>query len=41
LLRDQQEAFGKITMEPYELFENGDDVVAFVRLRATGHASGA
>jgi uncharacterized protein len=41
LLRDQREAFGEITMEPYELFENGDKVVAFVRQRATGQASGA
>jgi ketosteroid isomerase-like protein len=41
LLRDQREAFGEMTMEPYELFENGDKVVAFVRQRATGHASGA
>ena len=41
LLRDQQEVFGEITMEPYELFEKGDKVVAFVRQRARGHASGA
>jgi uncharacterized protein len=41
LLRDQQEVFGQLTMEPYEFFETGDQVVAFVRQRARGHASGA
>jgi ketosteroid isomerase-like protein len=41
LIRDQREVFGEIRMEPYELFENGDLVVAFVRQRATGKASGA
>jgi ketosteroid isomerase-like protein len=34
LLRDQQEVFGEVTMEPYEFFEAGDRIVAFVRLRA-------
>jgi uncharacterized protein len=41
LLRDQQEVFGQLTMEPYEFFEAGDQVVAFVRVRARGEASGA
>ena len=41
LLRDQQEVFGEITMEPYEFFEAGDSVVAFVRQRARGQTSGA
>ena len=41
LLRDQQEVFGQVTMEPYEFFETGDGVVAFVRVRARGEASGA
>jgi uncharacterized protein len=41
LLRDQQEVFGEITMEPYEFFEAGDRVVAFVRQRARGQTSGA
>jgi ketosteroid isomerase-like protein len=41
LLSDQQEVFGQLTMEPYEFFETGDQVVAFVRQRARGHASGA
>jgi hypothetical protein len=30
LLRDQQEVFGQLTMEPYEFFETGDQFVAFV-----------
>jgi ketosteroid isomerase-like protein len=41
LLRDQEEVFGQLTMEPYEFFETGDRVVAFVRQRARGQASGA
>jgi ketosteroid isomerase-like protein len=41
LLRDQQEVFGQLTMEPYEFFESGDQVVAFVRQVARGQASGA
>jgi uncharacterized protein len=41
LFRDQQEVFGEITMEPIEVFETGDQVVAFVRQRARGQASGA
>jgi hypothetical protein len=41
LLRDQQEVFGQLTMEPYEFFETGDQVVAFLRQRARGQASGA
>jgi ketosteroid isomerase-like protein len=41
LLRDQQEVFSQITMEPYEFFEAGDQVVAFVHQRARGQASGA
>jgi ketosteroid isomerase-like protein len=41
LLRDQREVFEEIAMEPYELFEKGDAVVAFVRQRATGRTSGA
>ena len=41
LLRDQQEVFDQLTMEPYEFFETGDHVVVFVRVRARGEASGA
>jgi uncharacterized protein len=41
LLRDQEEVFGQLAMEPYEFFETGDQVVVFVRQRARGHASGA
>ncbi len=41
LLQDQEEVFGQLTMEPYEFFEAGGRVVAFVRQRARGQASGA
>ena len=41
LFQEQQEVFGRMTMEPYEFFEAGDQVVAFVRQRARGEASGA
>jgi uncharacterized protein len=41
LLSDQLEVFGDLTMEPLELFEAGDQVVAFVRQRGRGEASGA
>jgi ketosteroid isomerase-like protein len=41
LLQDQEEVFGELTMEPYEFFETGDQVVVFLRQRARGQASGA
>jgi uncharacterized protein len=41
LLQDQEEVFGQFTMEPYEFFESGDQVVVFLRQRARGQASGA